>query len=182
MKIRIFRPFFGSSIFRAEAVAHILQILLPSLWQQTILGDLRFEREYEIKNENDLILMYRRHIITPRTRHCISWAALPALNQHGKVTGLKFEIVLVLSLVVVVQSKVLLNDLGARLMNSGPWIQVALFDTFSARKSWTVLQVDENPVFKIGLAFSAVLFPFDSISIDNGNMFGFHQRVPILCH
>lgn len=50
-------------------------------------------------------------------------------------------------------------------MNSGPWIQVALFDTFSARKSWTVLQVDENPVFKIGLAFSAVLFPFDSISI-----------------
>lgn len=50
-------------------------------------------------------------------------------------------------------------------MNSGPWIQVALFYTFSARKSWTVLQVDENPVFKIGLAFSAVLFPFDSISI-----------------
>lgn len=103
-------------------------------------------------------------------------------NGPGKVTGLKFEIVLVLSLVVVVQSKVLLNDLGARLMNSGPWIQVALFDTFSARKSWTVLQVDENPVFKIGLAFSAVLFPFDSISIDNGNMFGFHQRVPIPCH
>lgn len=50
-------------------------------------------------------------------------------------------------------------------MNSGPWIQVALFYTFSARKSWTVLQVDENPVFKIGVAFSAVLFPFDSISI-----------------
>lgn len=79
-------------------------------------------------------------------------------NGPGKVTGLKFEIVLVLSLVVVVQSKVLLNDQGARLMNSGPWIQVALFYTFSARKSWTVLQVDEIQCLRLVSLFQQCYF------------------------